>query len=78
MVEAAGIEPASEEAVTLASTCVVRGKVSSPAITANKKSRRPARKVSRVGPGHAFTAIHQSMTPTRRPWRPNRRGRAVN
>jgi hypothetical protein len=37
-VEAAGIEPASEEAVRQASTCVVRGIVSSSALTANRKS----------------------------------------
>ena len=67
MVEAAGIEPASEEAETQASTCVASGEVSRYRLPETEAVAAPVRKVSRVGPGHAFTASPQRLTPLPRP-----------
>ncbi len=74
MVEAAGIEPASEEAEAQVSTCVVPGGILPLRSPGTDADERPARKVSRVGPGHAFTASSQKLTPRHRPCGRNRWG----
>jgi hypothetical protein len=76
MVEAAGIEPASEEATAQVSTCVARRIFSPPRLPRTEAVGRPAREFSRFRPGHSVAASPQNMTPDRRPWEPNRRGRA--
>ena len=59
LVEAAGIEPASEEAEAQVSTCVVPGGILPLRSPGTDADERPARKVSRVEPGHAPTASSQ-------------------
>ena len=77
LVEAAGIEPASEEAATTVTTCVVRGEISSPCPPrTNAAETSPI--VSRASAsGKTLARSSQSMTPTHRPWKPNRWGRVL-
>lgn len=51
LVEAAGIEPASEEAATTTSTCVVFREILLPGPLKTEAPGKPARKVSRIQPG---------------------------
>jgi hypothetical protein len=51
MVEAAGVEPASEKACRMTTTCVSGSKVSTAALGAGKMNSGPARLISAWGYG---------------------------
>jgi len=68
LVEAAGIEPASEKRSMQVSTCVVRGLIPPSDFPTDWTSEGPPLKISPERPRHSSPANLQQMTPNYRPW----------
>ena len=68
LVEAAGIEPASEDRSMQASTCVVRGLIPPYDFPTDRTSKGPPQKLSPDRPRPSSPANLQYMTPSYRPW----------